>query len=704
MLLAFGFSPAAFAESNAGAESKHYQTAPKARPAEPSSRVKYYKLDQEVTRRAKANPKAFLSVILTLKPGKRLPAELRKYAKGNLNIINGMLLELPNGLIRHLEASSDVVSVHYNRETQTSNYRTSVTVGAATARAFLGYTGAGVGIAVIDSGIAFHNDLRRGGVSTTYPYGDQRVSKFVDFVNGRTTPYDDNGHGTHVAGIIAGNGQDSRGEKAGVAPKASLVSLKVLDASGRGTIGHIIAALDWIVANHKTHNIRVVNMSVGAGVYESYWTDPLTLATKRVNDLGITVVAAAGNMGKSSTGGVMYGSITAPGNAPWVLTVGASSTMGTFTRYDDKMAAFSSAGPTFLDFGAKPDLVAPGAGSISLSVPGSTFYLTKLQYLVNGSPLLGIKPYLALSGTSMSAPVVSGSVALMLQANPKLTPNLIKAILQYTAQRYPNYNALRQGAGFLNTLGAVRLAKFYADNRVGERMPIQSVWSRQIIWGNHRLSGGYINPQATAWTDNVVWGTAWDAAGDNVVWGTDCPDSCDNVVWGTADANGDNVVWGTEALDNVVWGTEMDGDNIVWGTALDDNIVWGTDCGGADCDNVVWGTADVDNVVWGTAADGDNVVWGTSGLDNVVWGTSGADEDDVTWGSADNDDAVFYPEDIAEPLPNLEQEFGEIVPIEPLVDAVGETVVEPVTDTVDQVIETVTSPVTTVTSALLGGI
>src|SRR5918999_4504764 len=104
MLLAFGFSPAAFAESNTGTESKHYQTAPKARPGEPSSRVKYYKLDQEVTRRASANPRAISSVIVTLKPGKRLPAELRRYAKGNLNIINGALLEIPNGLIRHLEA------------------------------------------------------------------------------------------------------------------------------------------------------------------------------------------------------------------------------------------------------------------------------------------------------------------------------------------------------------------------------------------------------------------------------------------------------------------------------------------------------------------------------------------------------------------------------------------------------------------------
>src|SRR5205823_8075509 len=132
----------------------------------------------------------------------------------------------------------------------------------------MGYQGDGIGIAVIDSGVAaWHDDLTRGAVYKTFPYGDQRVAKFVDFVNGRTMPYDDNGHGTHVSGIIAGNGYDSRGEKAGIAPDASIISLKVLDANGSGTIGSIIAALNWVAANAKTYNIRVVNMSVGAAIH-----------------------------------------------------------------------------------------------------------------------------------------------------------------------------------------------------------------------------------------------------------------------------------------------------------------------------------------------------------------------------------------------------------------------------------------------------
>jgi serine protease AprX len=676
----------------------------KAKPAEPNSQVKRYKADDVVSQRKNGNPLRTSRVIVTLVPGAQLPNEFKRYAKGRkLNLINGVVLELPNGVIRHLESRPEIFQLHDDRKINSHNYRTSVTVGAQSVRETLGLRGDGIGIAVIDSGISnWHNDLTRGGVIKTFPYGNQRVTTFVDFVGGHAQPYDDNGHGTHVSGIIAGNGYDSNGEKRGIAPNASLVSLKVLDANGTGTISSIIAALEWIAANHATHNIRVVNMSVGASVRESFWTDPLTLATKRVTDLGITVVAASGNLGKNQLGGLQYGGITAPANAPWVLTVGASSTEGTFTRKDDVMAGYSSSGPTHKDFIAKPDLVAPGTGTMSLSAPGSAFYSAKAQYLLEGKPRLGFKPYLTLSGTSMAAPVVSGTVALMLQANPTLTPNLIKAILQYTAEQHEDYNALRQGAGFLNTLGAVRLAKFYRENKVGSRMPVQKIWSRELIWGNHRISGGYINPKGNAWSnqivwgaahglngldDNIVWGTTFD---DNIVWGTTLDDNIvwgtsfnDNIVWGTNDATFDNIVWGTSFDDNIVWGTMFDADNIVWGTSLDDNIVWGTDCGGADCDNIVWGTMDQDNIVWGTAATDDNIVWGTSLDDNIVWGTSGAD---VTWGNND-EEAVAFADENLEPLPDVTLEFGEVPEV--VVEAVVETVAaeEPV------VVEAVVEPV-----------
>jgi len=482
----------------------------------------------------------------------------------------------------------------------------------------------------------------------------QRVTAFVDFVNNQTTKYDDWGHGTHVAGIIAGNGYDSTGARSSLAPKANIVALKALDSQGKGRISNIIAALDWAVANRTQYNIRVINMSLGAGVYESYNTDPLTIAAKRAVEAGIVVVAAAGNMGKAADGTPQYGAITAPGNAPWVLTVGASSSMGTIDRRDDTIALYSSRGPTMIDFAAKPDLVAPGSGTVSLSDKNSFFYQTKAPYLVNGNRSgLNYLPYLTLSGTSMSAPVVAGSVALMLEANPTLTPNLVKAILQYTAQVYPGYNYLTQGAGFLNTLGAVRLARYFAVGEKGDHYPNMRGWSRHIFWGNIRVTGGVLTPGGTAWAANVAWGSHGTPSGQNIVWGENCDGACDNIVWGNnivwgeSDANdnivwgnsdGDNIVWGNSDGDNIVWGNGDD-DNIVWGNGDDDNIVWGNDCGGADCDNIVWGNSGDDNIVWGNAEGLDNIVWGNSDGDNIVWGNS--EDDNIIWGNAAGDGDEF---------------------------------------------------------------
>jgi serine protease AprX len=595
----------------------HFRQADHKKPGQPGTFVKFYKgLDNELTNRSKdRNPANKSRVIVILRPGAELKPEFKNFAQtSDLGLINGRVLELPNGLLKKVADQPGVVTVHFDRPITSHNYRTGVTVGARAVQDTLGYTGAGIGVAIIDSGITtWHDDLTNT-TAKLFPYGNQRVAKFVDFVNGRTLPYDDNGHGSHVAGIIGGNGRDSQGEKTGIAPKASLVSLKVLDARGQGTISNIIAALGWIAKNAQTYNIRVVNMSVGAGVYESYWTDPLTLAAKALTDRGITVVAAAGNLGKNGAGHLQWGAITSPANAPWVLTVGASSTVGTLTRNDDKMADFSSSGPTAVDFEAKPDLVAPGVGTVSIAVPGSTFYIEKVTSLLDGSFALGSKPYLALSGTSMAAPVVAGTVALMLQANPNLTPNLIKALLQYTAQIYPGYSPLREGAGFLNTLGAVRLAKFYLNPRAGDVMPIQRVWSRQVLWGSHRLTEGFIKPTANAWANNIVWGTAR-----------------------TLGSDGDNIVWGTMSDgDNIVWGTMSDGDNIVWGTA-----------------------ADGDNIVWGTAADGDNIVWGTSA------------DTDATWGSNAGDDAETFSDDAVEPLPSVAIEFGDLVPLAPVTSSLS---------------------------------
>jgi serine protease AprX len=512
-------------------------------------------------------------------------------------------------------------------------------------------TGRGVGIAVIDSGVnAGHDDLWRSG-------SGQRVVHFKDFTVAATPgvwtnapPSDGFGHGTHVAGILAGNGYHSYGRRSGIARKASLIALKVLDQDGFGYISGVIDAIDYAIANKSALGIRVINLSVGAGVYESYDTDPLTQAAKRAVDAGIVVVASAGNLGQNAARRSQYGGITAPANAPWVLTVGASSHQGTSARGDDIVAAFSSRGPTWMDFAAKPDLVAPGVGIESLTDPQGTLYSALPNQLLDGMRPSTSKPYISLTGTSMAAPVVAATVALMLEANPSLTPNAVKAILQYTAQKRAT-SPLAQGAGFINAKGALRLARFFAQPQDSLGQPVDTIagqsisWSRHLIWGNYRVTGGVPLPGSNAWATNVVWGEMRTPGGALVVWGAADPDNVvwgettgDNVVWG--ELTGDNVVWGESGADNVVWG-ESQGDNVVWGEAHSDNVVWGEDCAGSNCEQVVWGAPNGTGA-WGTTQPTDNVVWGEGIPDNVVWGEA----INVVWGEEHHGYQVVWPSGI----------------------------------------------------------
>jgi serine protease AprX len=411
---------------------------------------------------------------------------------------------------------------------------------------------------------------------------------------------------------------DSNGGRSGIAPNARLIVLKALGADGTGRISDVIAALDYVVANKDALNIRVVNLSVATGVYESYDIDPLTLAARRVVEAGVVVVAAAGNYGRDQQGHRMYGGITSPGNAPWVLTVGGSSHMGTPDRSDDTMAAFSSRGPTAIDRAAKPDLVAPGVGIESLSDPNSAFYTTQAPYLLQGSVPTSYLPYLSQSGTSMSAPVVSGTVALMLQANPSLTPNQVKAILQFTAEVSPRYDPLTEGAGFLNAKGAVDVALAFAAGTSSTLAPAPD-WSGRIIWGNRLVTGGRLTPGANAGRSDVTWGSSTTPDGQSIEWGVTClSDGCED----------GGAAWTTGPYRNVVWGPRCGNEDCegpwalgLFGTNDDDTVVWGTS---DDGDTVVWGTSDDgDTVVWGTSDDGDTVVWGTSctdpGCAAVIW-------------------------------------------------------------------------------------
>jgi serine protease AprX len=523
-----------------------------------------------------------------------------------LSILDAQVAEVPNFALLALAGSSLVERIARDRTVFGTMERTGAVIGSTLATQQFGYDGSGITVAIIDSGVtSWHDDLTDGG-------GAQRVDQYINFIDDYSAPSDAHGHGTHVAGIVGGNGFDSSGARAGIAPAARLMVLKVLDASGRGRISDVIAALDYIVTHQQVTPVRVINLSVASGVHESYNSDFLTLAAKRAVDAGIVVVAAAGNNGWWN-GHTQHGLITAPGNAPWVLTVGASSHNGTVDRTDDEVARFSSRGPTRFDFATKPDLVAPGVGIESLSDPNSVLYASRPLALLDGTVATSYRPYLALSGTSQAASVVSGTVALMLQAAPNLTPNLVKAILQYTAQRYAGYDSLTEGAGFLNAYGAIELARFFAAPSASSYPP-RPEWSQQIIWGNHRMGGGRLTAGSNAWSPGVVWGQ--DTVGGNpITWGV--------IQSSLPTSEGGWTSWGTTCFD-------LNCDRAVWDLTAE-NVVWGLTCGGADCPGfgvwvsaMVWASSDEDTVVWGTDDGGDTVVWGTTGddSDTVVWGTT----------------------------------------------------------------------------------
>src|ERR1700691_6297354 len=294
-----------------------------------------------------------------------------------------------------------------------------------------GWTGTGIGIAVIDSGIYLHPDLNVAGTNKS------RVVYRQSFVTGVLN--DDYGHGTHVAGILAGNGSSSQEPGSfrllsGIAPNANLLDLRVLDENGAGSDSLTIAAIQQAVQLKSAYNARVINLSLGRPIYESCALDPLCQAVEAAWKSGIVVVAAAGNLGRNG-----YASITAPGNSPHAITVGCMKTMETYPRNDDLIASYSSKGPTYIDQTLKPDVVAPGNLVVSLLDPGSTL---EAQFPANVMPpsyytASGTGPamYFQLSGTSMATPVIAGAAAVMLQQNPSLSPDTVKARLMQTATK-----------------------------------------------------------------------------------------------------------------------------------------------------------------------------------------------------------------------------------------------------------------------------
>jgi serine protease AprX len=361
-------------------------------------------------------------------------------------------------------------------------------------------TGAGVGVAVVDSGIFRHGDI-------------QTLTTVVDFV-GHPAPapappeasIDPNGHGTHVAGIVSGTGALSGGRMRGVAPGASLLSVRVLDGLGSGATSDVLAGLEWILANHAQYGIRVVNISLGHPVFEPIADDPLVDAVDALWDAGVVVVCSAGNRGRDG-----FVTITSPCNSPKVITVGATNDRDTGDVVDDRIATYSSRGPTAFDLVAKPDLVAPGNRIVSLRSPGSHFDTLLPDRRVAVDPQYpDVQDYFEMSGTSMAAPVVTGTAALMLEQDPTLSPATVKARLMMSARKARFGDPMISGAGYLDILAALRGGWFAATapspRAIADELTGHIAFENTaLLWGSPVYSLRFLWADSVGWADPLAY-------------------------------------------------------------------------------------------------------------------------------------------------------------------------------------------------------
>jgi serine protease AprX len=447
----------------------------------------------------------------------------------DLHIINGLSARLSAGAARQLAASRLVHAVSLNAATRDTTLTNPTPWTLATpfdqaigaTRLWSRTTGAGIGVAVIDTGISGEvPDFQTAPGNST-----SRVIASAVVNPGATTANDTYGHGTTVAGLVAGNGwyrnlsDPLHGQYAGTAPDANLISIKVADDSGHATTLDAIYGLQFAVDHKADYNIRVVNLSFRSTSAESYTTDPLDAAVEQAWFHGITVVAAAGNLG-TAPDAVSY----APGNDPYIITVGGLDSEGSTSTSDDTQASWSSRGRTQDGF-SKPDVDAPGAHVVSTLAPGSSFATACPTCVIGGA-------YFQLSGTSLAAPMVAGVAADLLAAHPRWTPAMVKGAIVNTAA------PLSDGGNEVRAIGAYwasgsqlasdqgltpnnlidpatdtidyDAASWSAASWSTAVGPLAASWSA-ASWsctGCSSADGGDVSPAAASWSD-VGWATTW---------------------------------------------------------------------------------------------------------------------------------------------------------------------------------------------------
>ena len=453
---------------------------------------------------------------------------------GELHIFNGLVARMPAGAAARLDRDPAVAAVSLNASVRpqavATNHLSTAYPYATNAPAVwnagggVAATGQGVGVAVIDTGIA-------GGIHDFRVSASNTTSRVIGsaVVNPLATTADDTyGHGTHVAGILAGNGNARawndplRGDYVGVAPGANLISVKIADGQGNATVLDAIYGLQFAIDHKDEFNIRVANLSFESADVQSPSEDPLDAAAEAAWFQGIAVVAAAGNRGDAE-GAAQH----APGNDPYVITVGALDDQGSRGRSDDTIASWSSRGLTE-DGVAKPDIYASGSHIVSTLSPDSAFGTLCNYCLVSNY-------YFRAGGTSMSAPVVSGVAALALEDHPDLSPDDLKRLIvgsAYTlADGTPavNADAVVRGTADVGMFPAVNQGltpNTLIDPASGNIDYTRSSWSRSS-WSNTPADGlnaawarsswscecsltesGEVDPTRSSWSRSS-WSTSW---------------------------------------------------------------------------------------------------------------------------------------------------------------------------------------------------
>jgi subtilisin family serine protease len=487
---------------------------------------------------------------LSLLPGVRLYEDRGVKTEGATAAATSALSTVTSAIVSQASGSaslSDGTAVDVPTVLYQTDY--TVQVGASTLQA-AGTTGRGVTIAVLDTGLWIAPGQTFLG----------RILATIDVTTSGSAPVtgDPDGHGTHVTSIAAGGAMNIAGGYFGIAPKANLVIVRAFNAEGAGTYADVIAGLNWIVANKAKYNIRVLNLSFGATPQSDYWNDPLDQAVMAAWKAGIVVVAAAGNDGPSPM------TVDVPGNVPYIITVGAIT--DNYTPYvysDDRLASFSSTGPTYEGF-VKPEVVAPGGHMV-----GS---MQSTSYLANIDPgsMNPTESLFTMSGTSQAAAVTSGVVALMLQADPSLTPDNVKCQLMASARPALTsagtlaYSVFQQGAGLVNAVSAVNSTatgcanvglnisadlagtehfggpanvdasgNYYVMNMAASSAgtPLAGDglhWSSGYVMGAYTFTEGYLWSQGFVWSNGYPWSssvnwTSSTAFSQGYLWRKDVP-------------------------------------------------------------------------------------------------------------------------------------------------------------------------------------